>query len=408
MQEPNNASAMDRIGRHEMSLLARIALLALACVAPALLVPAPATAQVQGITNDTIKIGMHNSMTGPIAVFGLTYERVTRILFDKINAEGGINGRKIEFIVEDDRGDPGGGVAAVTKLIDRDKVFLVLGGAYTPVTLAAFPRVVEKNVIYWSPASSTPLLTEPFKRLTFQAQLPLDEHAIAVVKLAASMKPKKIAFIGENNEYGKVTHDAAVKELAKQNLKIDVDETIEPNTTSATTQIANIKASGADVILHGGTPKALAFIIREIYKQGVKAPLISFGGGSAASIFELVEGEAPIEYYAVSPLACELTQPCVAEFTAAWKARFPNEPPLVWTAQGYAAIQFFIEGLRLAGRDLTSDKVIQTFETMPEFKTPIIPYPMKFSSTSHRAIHGGYLDGFKDGKHYFFGDEIKR
>ena len=135
--------------------------------------------------------------------------------------------------------------------------------------------------------------------------------------------------------------------------------------------------------------------------------MISFGGGSSASIFELVEGEAPIEYYAVSPLACQLTEPCAAEFNKAWKEKFPNDPPLVWTAQGYAAMQMFLEGLRRAGPDLTSAKVIETFETMPEFKSPLIPYPMKFSATNHRGIHGGYLDGFKNGKHHFFGDEIK-
>lgn len=380
---------------------------AVACAAGLLLAPIPASAQVQGVTKDTIKIGMHNSLTGPIAVFGLTYERVARMLIDKANAQGGINGRKIELITEDDRGDPGGGVAAVTKLIDRDKVFLVLGGAYTPVTLAAFPRVVERDLIYWSPASSTPALTKPFKKLTFQAQLPLDDHALAVVTLAASMKPKKIGFIGENNEYGKVTHDAAVDALEKKRLKIEVDESIEPNASSAAAQISKFKAAGVDVIIHGGTPRALAFIIREIYKQGVKAPLISFGGGSSASIFELVEGEAPIEYYAVSPLACQLTEPCAAEFNKAWKEKFPNDPPLVWTAQGYAAMQMFLEGLRRAGPDLTSAKVIETFETMPEFKSPLIPYPMKFSATNHRGIHGGYLDGFKNGKHHFFGDEIK-
>ena len=380
---------------------------AILCTVGLVLGAVPASAQVQGVTKDSIKIGMHNSLTGPIAVFGLTYERVARLLVDKANAQGGINGRKIDLIVEDDRGDPGGGVAAVTKLIDRDKVFLVLGGAYTPVALATFPRVIERDLIYWSPSSSAPLLSKPLKKLTFQAQLPLDDHGHIVAKLVASMKPKKIGFIGENNEFGKLTHDSSVEALEKKQLKIDVDETIEPNASSATAQISKFKTAGVDVIIHGGTPRALAFIIREIYKQGVKAPLVSFGPGSAASIFELVEGEAPIEYYALSPLACQLTGPCAAEFNKAWKEKFPNDPPLVWTAQGYAAMQMFLEGLRRAGPDLTSAKLIETFETMPEFKSPLIPYPMKFTTTSHSGTHGGFLDGFKNGKHYFFGDEIK-
>lgn len=362
----------------------------------------------QGVSDKTVKIGMHSSLTGRIAVFGLTYYRAAKILFDQVNAAGGINGRKIEFIIEDDRGDPASGVAAITKLIDRDKVFLIYGGPYTPIAMAVFPRVIEKGLVYWSPASSTPLLTEPFHRMVFQAQLTLDDQSIPVVKLAASMKPTKIAFIRENNEYGNITHDATVAELKKHGLKIAVEETIEPNALSATAQVSKIKGQGCDVILHGGTPKALAFIIREIYKQGVKAPLISFGGGSSAAIFELVATEAPIEYYAVSPLACPLGDPCTEEFMKQWNVHYPNSKPLVWTAQAYAATEFFIEGLRQVGRDLTPENLMQTFETMPPFKSPVIPYPMKFAADNHRAIHGGYLDGFKDGRHYFFGDELKK
>lgn len=369
---------------------------------------APKEPAVTGVTKDTINIGMHASQTGLAAVFGLTYERVTRILFNEVNTQGGIHGRKIKFIVEDDRSDPAAGVAAVTKLIDRDKVFLIYGGPYTPVCLAAFPEVVKRDVIYWSPAASTPLLTKPFQKLTFCAQLTLDEQAIPVCKLAASMKPKKIAFIRENSEYGTITHDAAVEELKKYNLKITLEQTIDPDALSATAQISHIKREEIDVVIHGGTPKALAQIIREINKQGLKTPLLSFGGGSSAAIFQLVTTEAPIEYYAVSPLACPLGDPCTAEFMEKWKKNYPGEQPLVWTAQGYAATQFFVEGLRRAGRDLSTKKLIEIFETMPEFKSPLIPYPMKFTANNHRGVHGGYLDGFKDGKHYFFGDELRK
>lgn len=366
-----------------------------------------APAADQGVTGTAIRIGMHTSQTGPVAVFGLAYERAARLVFDKVNAAGGVNGRKVELIVEDDKGDPGAGIAAVTKLIDRDQVLLVYGGPFTPVALAVFPKVIERNLLYWSPAASTPLLTRPFKRLTFQAQMTLDDQAIPVSKLIASMKPKKIAFIHENNEYGSITRDATVAELKKYNLTIGIDEAIEPSALSATAQVLKIKSAGADAIVYGGTPKPLAFVIREITKQAVTAPLVSFGGGSSAAIFELVTGEAPIEYYAVSPLACPLEAKCAAGFMQEWKARYPNDAPIVWAAQGYAATQAFVEGLRRAGRDLGTEKLISTFETMEPFRTPVIPYPIKFSADNHRGIHGGYLDGFKNGKHYFFGDELK-
>lgn len=385
----------------------RHSLLATAALATVLSIAPLAHAADQGITDTSIKLGMHTSQTGPVAVFGLAYERAAHLVFDKVNAAGGVNGRKIDLIVEDDRGDTGAGVAAVTKLLDRDQVFLIYGGPFTPVTMAAFPKVVDKGIIYWSSASSSPLLTVPFKKLTFQAQMTLDQQAIPVSKLVASMKPKKVAFIGENNEYGTITRDATNAELKKYNLKIDVEEPIEPNALSATAQVLKIKAAGADVIVFGGTPKPLAFIIREANKQDVKAPIVSFGGGSSAAIFEMVTGETPIEFYAVSPLGCALEEPCNAEFMKEWKQKYPNEAPIVWAAQGYASTQFFVEGLRRAGRDLSTAKFVDTLEHLPPFKAANIPYPMSFTAENHRGITGGYLDGFKDGKHYFFGDARK-
>ena len=63
-------------------------------------------------------------------------------------------------------------------------------------------------------------------------------------------------------------------------------------------------------------------------------------------------------------------------------------------------------GLKAAGKDLTQDNLIKAFETMPPFNTPELPYPMKFTANNHRAVHGGFLEGYKDGKQYFFGDSI--
>ncbi len=368
---------------------------------------AAADEKVQGVTDDTIRIGMHNSLSGPLANLGLAYKHAYEIVFEKVNAAGGINGRKIEFIAEDDRGDAAAGVSAVQKLLDRDKVFMVLSGAYTPVALAVYPRVISRGLIYFAGAAGAPALTKPLKPLVFQTQLTLDLHGAAVVKLATSMKPKKIAFINENSEYGKVTQGITVNELSKVGRKIDIEESIDPNPTSATAQVLSIKDQGADVIIYGGTQKALAVIIPELYKQGVKAPLLAYGGGHTAALFNIVTSSAPIEYYAVSPLACRLVDPCAAEFMREWKAHFPDEAPIVWAAHGYATIQMLVEALRLAGRDLTTEKLVQTLETMPEFSNPLIAYPMKVTHENHRAMQGGFLQGFKNGKPFFFGDEIK-
>ncbi len=385
----------------------RRTMLRAAAALPLVAVGRRARADEQGVTKDAIRIGMHSSLTGPVAVFGLAYARSAKLVFDQANAEGGINGRKIELTVEDDKGDPAAGVAAVTKLLDRDGSFLIYGGPFTPVTLASFPRVIERGRIYWSVGSATPRLTEPYHRLTFQGNETLDDQAVPVARLVASMKPKRVAFIRQNDEYGTITHDAAAQELPKHGLKIDDEESIEPTAVSASAQVLRIKSNGADAIIFGGTPKAADAIIREMYKDGVKAPLVSFGGGNSNALFDLVTGDAPIEYYAASALACPLDNPCTADFLKAWKAAYPNDAPITWAAHGYAASKMFVQGLKDTGPDLTTDRLVSTFENMPPFVTPILPFPIKFSQESHRGIHGAFFDGFKDGKHYFFGDALK-
>lgn len=388
-------------------MIRRRAMLRAASALPLAAVATRARAEEQGVTKDRIRIGMHSSLTGPVAVFGLAYARSARLVFDQANAEGGVNGRRIELTVEDDKGDPAAGVAAVNKLLDRDGAFLIYGGPFTPVTLATFPRVIERGRIYWSVGSATPRLTEPFNRLTFQGNETLDDQAVPVAKLVASMKPKRVAFIRQNDEYGSITHDASVKELPKRGLKIDDEEVIEPTAVSAAPQILRIRSAGADVVIFGGTPKAADAIIREMYKNGLTAPLVSFGGGNSAALFDLVTGDAPIEYYAASALACPLDASCTADFTKAWKAAYPNDAPITWAAHGYAASRMFVQGLRDAGPDLTTDRLVSTFEAMPPYATPILPFPIKFTAESHRGIHGAFFDGFKDGKHHFFGDELK-
>ena len=388
-------------------MIRRRTLLRTASAVPVAAIARRARADEQGVTKDQIRIGMHSSLTGPVAVFGLAYSRSAKLVFDQANDEGGINGRKIALTVEDDKGDPAAGVAAVTKLLDRDGSFLIYGGPFTPVALATFPRVIERERIYWSVGSATPRLTDPFHRLTFQGNETLDDQAVPVAKLVGSMKPKRIAFIRQNDEYGAIAHDSTAKELPKHGLKIDDEESIEPSAISASAQILRIKSSGADVIIFGGTPKAADAIIREIYKNGLSSPLVSFGGGNANALFDLVTGDAPIEYYAASALACPLDQPCTAEFRKVWKAAYPNDAPITWAAHGYAASKMFVQGLRDAGPDLTTERLIATFENMAPYATPILPFPIKFSADNHRGIHGAFFDGFKDGKHAFFGDELK-
>jgi branched-chain amino acid transport system substrate-binding protein len=156
----------------------------------------------QGVTDDTITMGMFFPLTG-MPLYGLPHRDGAMLKFNEANAEGGVNGRKLKVIIEDDACAPAKGLAAVRKLL-ADKVFCLYGGSCTASTLSALSIIKEEKIPLMVPGTMSPKITHPFDRYIFRAgtiNIEFDGNMCAEYAVK-ELKAKRIALLTMIGEYG--------------------------------------------------------------------------------------------------------------------------------------------------------------------------------------------------------------
>ncbi len=125
----------------------------------------------QGVTDDTIRVGMITDLTGPVAFLGQEISAGAKLYFDHVNEQGGVHGRKIELIVEDDGYQPARTVAAYRKLVDLDDVFCFVGNLGTPTTLAIMPMLEREKIPLVGPVAFSSSIYTPPRRYVFASSM---------------------------------------------------------------------------------------------------------------------------------------------------------------------------------------------------------------------------------------------
>ena len=136
-------------------------------IASASMLAAAATAQAAGVTDKEIIIGAHQDLSGPASVWGVPARNAMMLRFDEVNDAGGIHGRKIRLIVEDGQYQVPRAVQAANKLINKDKIFIMLSGMGTPMNIALMPRMFEANVPSLFPLTAAVQMHEPLHPMKF-------------------------------------------------------------------------------------------------------------------------------------------------------------------------------------------------------------------------------------------------
>ena len=156
----------------------------------------PAAAQdVPGLTKDQIEIGAFGPFGGPVYMYGKLVMNGVEAVFDKVNAEGGVHGRKLVLIREDDNCKPEGAIAAVKKLAYETKVFAIIGGACSNATLAATPELEKTGIPTVINSAVADAITDPVKPNIYTTQLTSSIESRAQLDRALKSGAKKIAVI---------------------------------------------------------------------------------------------------------------------------------------------------------------------------------------------------------------------
>ncbi|HET7882522.1 MAG TPA: ABC transporter substrate-binding protein [Acetobacteraceae bacterium] len=377
----------------------RSRLLAVA-LAAALIGPAMAADSVRGVTDNEIVIGTYTDLSGVTAMWGVNNSNAWRMAFDQANAAGGIDGRKIKYIVEDNQYQVPRSVQAANKLINRDGVFMMVANGGTPMNNATMPDQLAKGVPNVFPLTSARSMYEPLHHLKFGLASSYYDQMRAGVKLFVEQHHSKtICAMSQDTDFGRDVMAGAKDELAALDMKLAAETLHKPTDTDFSASVARLKDANCDLILVGGIVRDSVQIISAVRKTGWNVEML----GQAASYDEAVAevpGGVTEGFYSMTPVlfvANSDSSPPVAKFAEDYKKQFGKEPN--FAAQiGWTGAQLVLVALKNAGKDLTADSFVSGMESIKDWHDIFGSPPMSFSKTKHQGSNESFLCVVKGGK----------
>jgi branched-chain amino acid transport system substrate-binding protein len=361
--------------------------------------PSPCYAE-EGVTDDTVRIGGLGALTGPGYLYGKVVMDGAEAVYKDVNDAGGIAGRKIVYVRQDDRCDPASAIAAAKKLIFDDKVFMIHGGGCTNASIAAYPTIKEANVPWVIFASVGDLLTAPPAPYIFSTALTASIESYAQLAFARERGAKNIAIVSQRDAWGRDRYDRALEAFNKAGLKPVADEEVAADSNEATPQVLRIQQAGADAIIMILYPKAAAAFLRDAFKVGYK-PLIA--GQTALGDVAVLGKQVGIpnaldNFFAISHVRYTPGDEASAKWQALLSKYYPNEPLQIFQVLGIGSAKVVVEVLQRVGRDLTRERFKATIQQLANFDTGIIPGPITCTETDHQCDKTPAWVALKDGK----------
>ena len=344
-----------------------------------------------GVTDKEIKIGILGSLTGPAAIFGTGNLAGATIAFEEINAAGGVNGRKIEWISLDDESSPPKAIAAYKRLVDQEKVFAIFGPAASAVGQALVPTLNASTTPTFVSIFSTPAVTEPPIPMLFRTGVMNDRQQGSAIAdyVVDSLGVKKIALVSQSDEYGKRGGEAVVARLAERKIALVSNEVFNISDTDFTAQISRTIQAAPDVLIVYGYPNPSAIITRQANQLGLKAKIMGANSAGSRKYPEIV-GEAAAGTQNILSLKVlpEGDDPAAVKFRNTFEKRFPDLArqgrPDLGDVLGYGGALVFLEGLKRAGPELTQTGFVKALESLKGFETGLT-LPTTFSATEREG-----------------------
>ena len=346
-------------------LVSVIAVWAVLCIAQA----APA-APPAGFDDNEIRIGQWGPQTGPAAPWG-SVARGSKLLFDVVNEEGGINGRKIKYFIRDDMYNPAQTVGGVKELVERQGVFAFVGGVGAAGGLAVKDYLAQNKVIWVGPATAVKEYVFPVQPYLYSVYPIYEDEASVLTKyIVETLKIKKIGILYQNDSFGKNGLDGCKQRLATYKMSLVAEIPIEPTEKDLGSQILRLKSSGAEAVLMYVNPTTAVISLKTAANVGFKPQWVSsntlsdyplmhkISGGLWEGVITGGFGEIP-----------DSKNPLMVKYKEAAKRLTPEER---WGTFYYAGILFadpIVEALKKAGRNLSTEAVMKALNAIKDYQT---------------------------------------
>lgn len=321
-----------------------------------------------GVSEKTVVLGQSIALSGAMGDLGKEYLAGAQLYFSNVNDQGGVTGRKVSLISLDDKYDEPTGIENTGRLVGQENVFAIFGQFGTGITLGSLPLTTKAGIPLFAPYTGADALRDSENRYLFHIRASYGDQAEKLIEHLVTTGVTKIAVIHQNEPFGRAGLEVANAAFSKHGLKpvaicaIDVTPTVQVE--KAVSLVS--KAHPMSILMIAAGKGAVTFI-KEYQRTG---EFIQFLGLSVVSSHQLIQevGSSAhgVVISQVMPSPWRSTTPVVREY----QGLFPRERGKNYSyasLEGFIAAKVFVEALKRAGKDLTSERFVAAIEGMPNF-----------------------------------------
>lgn len=355
----------------------------------------------EGITDTEILIGSHQDLSGPIAAWGIQVKNGMDMRAREINEAGGIYGRKITIIFEDNKYDPKTAIMVTNKLIERDKVFSFVGNMGSPTAGATLPLIIEKKIPHTAPLTAATMFYEPLNRYSFMPWVPYYAQSRDLIKyFVEERKYKKIGVMYQDDEMGDIMVKGLKDQLAVYKLQLAAAESYKRGATEFSAQIANLQKAGVELVVLATVIRETVGALKQANKVGWKVDMVGMTPAFTTYVPKLA-GEVAEGFYCIAQTPIpypDSEDPFISQWAKKYEEWYkaPVDTPVT---AGYYAISEFAEAAKRAGKDLTREKLIDALETFRDVPDSFGGTPITYTKTSHLGNERAFMAQVKNGKY---------
>lgn len=310
-----------------------------------------------GLSKTTVTLGQSVAMTGPAAVLALPFAQGARLYFERVNAAGGIHGRKIELITADDAGNPETTLANTKKLLDQ-RVFSLFGYYGSPQVTAVNPLLTDSDLLLFGPMAGADELRGSLYPNVYSVRPGYSEEAIVITRHAETLGMRKLAILHAKDPESLAALDSAERTMTGMGANLLLKAPLE-----GTDKVLAVKAESVLLI---SAPKGAAIAIRDLRSKGYKGPIYGFSNtGESLLADQLGVAGSGVVVVRVTPKSDNAKSSLVRELQAEAAAAKLGKSN-VYMLEGYIAAWAYTEALRKAGKEPTRVKLRKALDTMQE------------------------------------------
>ncbi|HQR99147.1 MULTISPECIES: ABC transporter substrate-binding protein [unclassified Polaromonas] len=345
---------------------------------------AQAIAGDKGVTPTEIRLGASAVLSGPLGAQTKEYGVGSRLYFDAVNAAGGVHGRKISYTTLDDGFDVKRAVDNTRKLIEEDGVFLIYNSTGTAQTGAILPLLQETRTIAFGPVTGASAFRDKFNPYLFHVRASYANEARRIISQLKQMGISRIAVFYQDDGLGKTLLAELRQAATLEKMSFVVETKIDPAQPDFKAAATATEKAQPQAVILGTAGTTFTNYVKAVLQTSVKP---SFYGFSVASVDvinrELKQDARGIILTQIMPSLRNTTIPAVAEYLKLLREKSPDARPSASQFEGFVHAKLLVEGLRRAGRPLSTDSFIKAMEGAGEISFG--RFVAKYSPQSHNG-----------------------